>query len=190
MSTLQRSDHFHMLQSTHDPQASLTAVQECSECTGSLLAPALAGNAGSGSTSRALPLEQILGMPDLATRDALSDEPEKSQAPEQSEAACRETLFSQTGNDADSIKAKEEAIQRIADLKVEQKDAAGLRQLLTDLRPLFGTFPKAKTAKIVRHLIDAIAKIPGSTPLQVKLALCTPNSSFCVSTLVCHPIFS
>ena len=90
-----------------------------------------------------------------------------AQTPNEAQNVYRDVLFGDYPNDADSVKAKEEAVQRLSDLKVEQKDAAGIRQLLTDLRPLFGKFPKAKTAKIVRNLIDSIAKIPGSTQLQV-----------------------
>ena len=95
------------------------------------------------------------------------DEAASSRSPGQAEATYRDLILGDYPNDADSIKVKEEAIQKLADLKVEQKDAAALRQLLTELRPLFGKFPKAKTAKIVRNLIDAIAKIPDSTGLQV-----------------------
>ena len=50
---------------------------------------------------------------------------------------------------------------------MKQADAPGLRALLTDLRPLFAAVPKAKTAKIVRTVIDSIAKVPNSTQLQV-----------------------
>lgn len=43
-----------------------------------------------------------------------------------------------------------------------------LRGLLTELRPLFGAIPKAKTAKLVRGLIEAISRVPDSTQLQVR----------------------
>ena len=39
--------------------------------------------------------------------------------------------------------------------------------LLTELRPLFAVIPKAKTAKIVRTIIETIAKVPNSAQLQV-----------------------
>ena len=71
-------------------------------------------------------------------------------------------------NDVESVKVKEDALQKLTDLLVKQRDAAALRQLLVDLRPLFLVIPKAKTAKIVRTVIDSIAKVPGSTQLQVR----------------------
>ena len=60
-----------------------------------------------------------------------------------------------------------QAIQKLGDLYAKQKDAEALRRLLTDLRPLFASIPKAKTAKIVRTIIETIAKVPNSTQLQV-----------------------
>lgn len=65
------------------------------------------------------------------------------------------------------IKTKENAIQKLADIYVKKGDAQALRHFLTELRPLFNFFSKAKTAKVVRTIIDSIAKIPNSTDLQV-----------------------
>ena len=87
------------------------------------------------------------------------------------EKIYREVVIGETSNDADSVKVKEEALRKLCDLKIKQKDAAGLKQLLTELRPLFTKFPKAKTAKMVRNLIDAISKVPDSTELQVSTFL-------------------
>lgn len=86
---------------------------------------------------------------------------------QEEEAGYRDLALGDHPNDADSLKVKEEAIQKLTETKVKQKDAQGLKQLLTDLRKLFEKLPKAKTAKIVRNLIDAIAKVPNSTALQV-----------------------
>ncbi|GER49775.1 26S proteasome non-ATPase regulatory subunit, partial [Striga asiatica] len=47
--------------------------------------------------------------------------------------------------------------------------AHDLQSLLTKLRPFFSLIPKAKTAKIVRVIIDAVAKIPGTSDLQISL---------------------
>lgn len=70
-------------------------------------------------------------------------------------------------NDADTVKVKEQAIQTLSDLLVKQQDAKALSELLSLLRDFFSVIPKAKTAKIVRSIIDSIAKVPGSTQLQV-----------------------
>ena len=60
-----------------------------------------------------------------------------------------------------------QAIQQLSDVYAKQEDAEALRQLLTELRPLFGAITKAKTAKIVRNVVETIAKVPNSTQLQV-----------------------
>jgi len=86
---------------------------------------------------------------------------------DQAESTYRDLILGDHPNDAESIKVKEEAVLKLCSLKVAQKDAEALRTLLTELRPLFVKFPKAKTAKIVRNIIDAIVKIPNSTDLQV-----------------------
>ncbi len=66
-----------------------------------------------------------------------------------------------------SPQVKELAIGTLADICAAQGDAEALRRLLTELRPLFGAVPKAKTAKIVRGIIETIARVPGSGQLQV-----------------------
>lgn len=63
-------------------------------------------------------------------------------------------------------------------------DAAAVRTLLSELRPLFSVLPKAKTAKLVRSLIEAISTVPDSTQLQVptkseQWTLRTPLGSPC-----------
>mmetsp|Transcript_36886 Transcript_36886/g.82029 ORF Transcript_36886/g.82029 Transcript_36886/m.82029 type:complete len:419 (+) Transcript_36886:135-1391(+) len=70
-------------------------------------------------------------------------------------------------NDVEAVKVKEQAIQSLCEVEIKQQNAKGLSDLLSQLRSFFGIIPKAKTAKIVRSIIDSIAKIPGSTQLQV-----------------------
>jgi 26S proteasome regulatory subunit N6 len=83
--------------------------------------------------------------------------------------AFRNILLDDSNVDADAVKLKEQAVQPLCDLYVKQDDAAGLSKLLSELRGFFTTIPKAKTAKIVRGIIDSISKIPNSTQLQVSL---------------------
>ena len=71
-------------------------------------------------------------------------------------------------DDAETVKVREAAVQQLADLYAKQGDAAALKQLLVELRPMFAAIPKAKTAKLVRSIIEAIAKVPDSTQLQAR----------------------
>ena len=71
---------------------------------------------------------------------------------------------------AEIAKAREEAVLTLADLYATRGSSEKLTALLEDLKPnLFAVVPKAKTAKIVRVIIDAVARIPGTTQLQLKM---------------------
>lgn len=83
-------------------------------------------------------------------------------------AKLRTYILSEGASDAETIKNKEQAISQLTDQLVKQNDAQGLRDLLSQLRGFFGAIPKAKTAKLVRSIIDSVAKVPGSTQLQVR----------------------
>ncbi|TVU49226.1 hypothetical protein EJB05_00524, partial [Eragrostis curvula] len=70
---------------------------------------------------------------------------------------------------ADALRTKELAITNLTNYLTKENRAEDLRNLLTKLRPFFALIPKAKTAKIVRGIIDAVAKIPGTSELQISL---------------------
>jgi hypothetical protein len=102
--------------------------------------------------------------------------------------ALKQTVFGEQGSDAEAIKQKEEAVSKLSDAYVKQQDAKALTELLSQLRPFFAIIPKAKTAKIVRNIIDQIAKVPNSTDIQVSLSaadlICQHESGCCCSN---HP---
>eukprot|EP01068_Selenidium_serpulae_P007658 Selendium_serpulae@DN4769_c0_g2_i1.p1 len=68
-------------------------------------------------------------------------------------------------------KLQENAIYGLAQLFVKQKDTEKLQSLFTDIITLLQSLPKVRTAKIVRTLVDSMAKIPDSAARQV--ALCS-----------------
>ncbi|KAK4753566.1 hypothetical protein SAY87_001670 [Trapa incisa] len=70
---------------------------------------------------------------------------------------------------SEALRIKEQAITNLSDLLRQENRAEDLRTLLTQLRPYFSLIPKAKTAKIVRGIIDAVAKIPETSDLQISL---------------------
>lgn len=99
----------------------------------------------------------------LEEAEALLDGPAKA-------TALRELVCgADSPNDTESIKVKEAALAKLTELLIALKDATSLRALLNDLRGWFAALPKAKTAKIVRSVIDAIARIPGTTSLQLEV---------------------
>jgi 26S proteasome regulatory subunit N6 len=84
-----------------------------------------------------------------------------------------EVLSSSYPNDSESLKTKEAALDLLTSTLIKQEDSASLRKLLTDLRPWFAVIPKAKTAKVIRSLIDSISKVPNSNQTLVCILLCS-----------------
>lgn len=77
----------------------------------------------------------------------------------------------------DVPKIKETAILNLAALWVKNGTAAKVSQLLKTLRTFFSTIAKAKTAKIVRGLLDAVSKAENAQELQVDL--CKETIQWC-----------
>mmetsp|Transcript_53305 Transcript_53305/g.133815 ORF Transcript_53305/g.133815 Transcript_53305/m.133815 type:complete len:416 (-) Transcript_53305:22-1269(-) len=71
--------------------------------------------------------------------------------------------------DADSLRIVEQSIYALGQLYAEEHKTEELGHLLTTIRPFFSRIAKAKTAKIVRTLIERLALVPGTTELQLQL---------------------
>ncbi|GAB2238765.1 hypothetical protein Droror1_Dr00024678 [Drosera rotundifolia] len=78
-------------------------------------------------------------------------------------------VLENSSSSSEALRIKEQAITNLTELLKQESRAEDLRSLLTQLRPFFSVIPKAKTAKIVRGIIDAVAKIPGTSDLQISL---------------------
>ncbi|RVW77961.1 26S proteasome non-ATPase regulatory subunit 11-like [Vitis vinifera] len=78
-------------------------------------------------------------------------------------------IIDSPSSSSEALRIKEQAITNLSDLLRQENRAEDLRNLLTQLRPFFSLIPKAKTAKIVRGVIDAVAKIPDTSDLQISL---------------------
>mmetsp|Transcript_8697 Transcript_8697/g.16987 ORF Transcript_8697/g.16987 Transcript_8697/m.16987 type:complete len:419 (-) Transcript_8697:20-1276(-) len=74
-------------------------------------------------------------------------------------------------------KVLEEAMLGLGKWFASQALAEELAQLLRDVRPAFKHLPKAKTAKVVRSLIESASSIPASELLQI--GLCEESIEWC-----------
>jgi 26S proteasome regulatory subunit N6 len=84
------------------------------------------------------------------------------------------------GPNEDVAKIKEVAILDLARLLVETGRPELVEPLSKSLRPFFSTIPKAKTAKIVRGLLDAVASDLGKPDAsELQLALCHETIQWC-----------
>lgn len=78
-------------------------------------------------------------------------------------------ILNNPSSTSEALRIKEQAITNLSDILRQENKPEDLRNLLTHLRPFFSLIPKAKTAKIVRSIVDALAKIPGTSEIQIAL---------------------
>ncbi|KAJ3083072.1 26S proteasome regulatory subunit rpn6, partial [Quaeritorhiza haematococci] len=78
-------------------------------------------------------------------------------------------LVSAQGKSEDAVKVRETSIMKLGEIYRKEKKPTELAQLIRSSRNFLASTPKAKTAKIVKYLIDQFADVPDSLPLQVEL---------------------
>jgi 26S proteasome regulatory subunit N6 len=83
------------------------------------------------------------------------------------------------GPDEDVARLQETAVLALADLLVSDGRAGEIAPLAATLRPFFATIPKARTAKIVRGLLDAVAKADGEDAAALQISLCHDTIAWC-----------
>eukprot|EP00298_Acanthocystis_sp_HF-20_P013521 c20392_g1_i1.p2 GENE.c20392_g1_i1~~c20392_g1_i1.p2 ORF type:complete len:440 (+),score=173.19 c20392_g1_i1:71-1321(+) len=87
---------------------------------------------------------------------------------------CEEHLLkiiSSNDQTEESSKIREQSIYSLAELYSKKRLPNKIVSLLESVRPFFAIIPKAKTAKIVRTLIDFVGNVPGANDLEIKLCL-------------------
>ena len=118
---------------------------------------------------------------DEATRtriDALHEKLEQGKAfhlankSAQAEAAYK-SVQAEDGDGEEFNKLKEQAICKLGELYADSARVKDIQALMIGIRPFFANIPKAKTAKIVRTLIDLVAKVPGAGAEQMQMCLDT-----------------
>lgn len=90
-------------------------------------------------------------------------------SPDNAVEAYKKIIFNKEDIDDPLGRGREQAIYALGEFMVMKKNAEQLCQLTKDLQPVFNDLPKAKVAKIVRTLIDLVAKIDGTLSLQIGL---------------------
>lgn len=69
-----------------------------------------------------------------------------------------------------ALKIKEQCIYKLARIYTENKQFSEVLDLLKSNGNFFSTIPKAKTAKIVRQILNIVATVPDSLLIQVDLS--------------------
>lgn len=88
-----------------------------------------------------------------------------------------QSVVDSASSSEEALKLKEQAIYKLGGLYARGREPEKLRALLQSIRPFFATIPKAKTAKIVRTLIDLVAEIPDT--LEFMIELCKDSIEWC-----------
>lgn len=113
-------------------------------------------------------------------REAIENADEVAELnPTAAEEAYKRLLLESTRDDEVAIKVKEEALYRLAKLYVTGKHFDKVLGLLQSANPFFSAIPKAKTAKIVRLVIEIVCEVPGA--LDVQIGLCQQVVAWCLS---------
>eukprot|EP01138_Halocafeteria_seosinensis_P008650 gb/GECG01008841.1/.p1 GENE.gb/GECG01008841.1/~~gb/GECG01008841.1/.p1 ORF type:complete len:459 (+),score=86.15 gb/GECG01008841.1/:1-1377(+) len=88
-----------------------------------------------------------------------------------------ERVLRTESEDEELQKLKEIALYRLGDINSKLGNVQALVALLKENRPFFAKVAKAKTAKIVRTLIDMVARIPNT--LNTQIQLCEESIEWC-----------
>ncbi|GAA5855347.1 hypothetical protein JCM8547_009043 [Rhodosporidiobolus lusitaniae] len=100
---------------------------------------------------------------------APSDQLQAALASPNQEQALRDLLALPAGpKDDQLLRDKEQAILKLAQIYRDQRNAQALASVVRDSRPLVEHLAKAKTAKLIRTLLDYFTSIPGSLPVQIE----------------------
>lgn len=98
-------------------------------------------------------------------------------APDKAPQAYKDIIFNKEDLDDPNAKGREQAICALGEFYVAKKRAQDISSLTKELRPMLSDLPKAKTAKIVKTLIDLLSRTEGSLHLQIDM--CKDTIEWC-----------
>jgi 26S proteasome regulatory subunit N6 len=89
------------------------------------------------------------------------------------------TVVANGPGDEEEGKLAESSIYKLGRIYTNAGDFGALSELMGTIRPFFDSIPKAKTAKIVRTIIDMAAEIAGADAQQMLIKLCEDRIEWC-----------
>ncbi|KAL9014171.1 MAG: hypothetical protein Q9173_001185 [Seirophora scorigena] len=87
--------------------------------------------------------------------------------PHRAEAMYKDILSKGPGSGGAALKDYETALMGLGTLYRDEKKSNELSELVTNSRSTLSSFAKAKTAKIVRQLLDLLSAIPNTVEIQI-----------------------
>ncbi|OAL51798.1 PCI-domain-containing protein [Pyrenochaeta sp. DS3sAY3a] len=109
-----------------------------------------------------------MAVADTSKRIAEAQELAKSE-PAKAEQIYKEVLSTEPGSNETAIKNYESALVGLGELYRDQKRVDALAELVRQARSVLSSFAKAKTAKLVRQLLDLFTTIPNTTDTQIEV---------------------
>ncbi|KAF2647851.1 PCI-domain-containing protein [Lophiostoma macrostomum CBS 122681] len=89
--------------------------------------------------------------------------------PAKAEQIYKEVLSTNPGSNEAAIKNYESALVGLGELFRDQRRVDALAELVRQTRSVLSSFAKAKTAKLVRQLLDLFTTIPNTTDVQISV---------------------
>ncbi|KAL9096336.1 MAG: hypothetical protein Q9165_001333 [Trypethelium subeluteriae] len=89
--------------------------------------------------------------------------------PEKAERIYKEILTKGPGQSDASLRDYENALMGLGELYRDHKQVNQLAELITQTRSVLSSFAKAKTAKLVRQLLDLFTTIPNTVDIQISV---------------------
>eukprot|EP01036_Dinobryon_divergens_P023174 gene23174-31494_t len=90
------------------------------------------------------------------------------------------TILSNPREDDTAFKIKEQCIYRLAKLFTQAQKISDVISLIETNSAFFNCLPKARTAKIVRTIINIVAATPSENSLEIQVTLCRSVIATCV----------
>ncbi|KAI9280467.1 hypothetical protein BY458DRAFT_470076 [Sporodiniella umbellata] len=87
-------------------------------------------------------------------------------------------ILAQPSSNEETTKEQEYALSQLGEVYRELHLAQELAELIRSSRPFMLTITKAKTAKLIRTLVDFFSDIPNCLPLQIEI--CKENIEWCI----------
>jgi 26S proteasome regulatory subunit N6 len=100
--------------------------------------------------------------------DAFVEEFEGIDESEKNTSVFEKMLVNERTDDA-AVKIKEKCMYKLGRLHTENKDMNAIISLMRKNGDFFAVIPKARTAKIVRNILNIVSSIPDSLDIQLKL---------------------
>src|SRR4051812_4100914 len=88
---------------------------------------------------------------------------------DETQIATYKTLLAHPAPPSDEAlqREQEEAIVSLGDIYARQRNTSALVSLVHDSQQLTSSFSKAKTAKVLRYLVDLFGSVPGAMDTQI-----------------------